>query len=162
MMIGPRECQRTLVPALLAVAIGLGSTAADAADETRNVFVPRSVIYPGDIITADALTNGKFVRDSESPAVFGENPNDLVGKVARRTLMRGELVPNSAVREQDLVVQGRPYKLTYSSEFVSIVGTGIPLQSGSAGALVSVRNPDTGLIIKARVRPDQTLAVEEQ
>jgi flagella basal body P-ring formation protein FlgA len=162
MSVRARECRGTLLPALLAAAFCLGTQAADAADEARSVFVPGRVIYPGDVITADALVNGRFIRDSASPAVFGENPNDLVGKVARRTLMRGELVPNSAVREQDVVVQGRPYKLTYSSEFVSIVGTGIPLQSGSAGALVSVRNPDTGLIIKARVQPDQTLAVEEQ
>jgi flagella basal body P-ring formation protein FlgA len=140
----------------------LAAASANAADVQRTVFVPGAVIYPGDVITAEALIPGKVLRAAGSPAVFGENIEDLVGKVARRTLMRGELIPNSAVREQALVVQGRPYKLTYSSEFVSIVGTGIPMKSAAVGELVSVRNPDTGLIIKARVQADQTLAVDEQ
>ncbi|MET1046551.1 MAG: flagella basal body P-ring formation protein FlgA [Hyphomicrobium sp.] len=58
--------------------------------------------------------------------------------------------------------QGRTYKLTYKSPFVSIVGVGVPMESGSAGEVVNVRNPETGIIIKARVEPDQTLAVDSQ
>ena len=149
------------------LAVLMGATcfavaSANAEDAQRTVFVPGAVIYPGDVITAEALIPGKIVRAAGSPAVFGENIEDLVGKVARRTLIRGELIPNSAVHEQALVVQGRPYKLTYSSEYVSIVGTGIPMKSAAVGEMVSVRNPDTGIIIKARVQADQTLAVEEQ
>jgi len=90
------------------------------------------------------------------------NQSDLACDICGRTLLRGELIPNSAIRDKDLILQGRPYKLIYNSQFVSVVGTGIPLQSASAGEMVSVRNPDTGLVIKARVQPDQTLAVEEQ
>lgn len=160
-MLAGRINARRLRLALL-VAAGMGLPAAHAADAVRIVFVPRSVIYPGDVIAEAALMQRKFVRPAESPAVFGENRDDLVGKVARRTLMPGELVPNSAVREQNLVMQGRSYRLIYNSEFVSIVGVGVPLQSASAGEMVSVRNPDTGLIVKARVQPDQTLAVEDQ
>ena len=147
---------------LVAVATGLVGTAALAEDAQRTVYVPASVIYPGDVITAGALVAGRTVRPTSSPPLFGENIDDLVGKVARRTLMRGELIPNSAVREQPLVMQGRPYKLTYHSDFVSIVGTGIPMKSAAVGEMVSVRNPDTGIIIKARVEPDQTLVVDEQ
>jgi len=158
-----RDTFASLLPALLVVAACVAASGmADAANVVRTVYVPRGVIYPGDVITMDALVQGRFVRDDASPPVFGENADDLVGKVARRTLMRGELVPNSAVRQQDLIIQGRPYKLTYRSEFVSIVGTGIPLQSAAAGQMVSVRNPDTGLVIKARVEEDQTLVVEDQ
>jgi len=154
---------RALLPLVaLAIAASAYCVPAIAADVERTVFVPRNVIYPGDEITADALMGRAFVRSADSRPVFGENPADLVGKVSRRTLMRGELIPNSAIHDKDLVVQGRAYKLTYISEFVSIVGTGIPLQSASAGEMVNVRNPDTGVIIKARVQPDQTLAVDEQ
>jgi flagella basal body P-ring formation protein FlgA len=152
-------CMRKL---LVVVATGLAGTAALAQDAQRTVYVPASVIYPGDVITAEALVAGKIVRPTSSPPLFGENIDDLVGKVARRTLMRGELIPNSAIREQPLVMQGRPYKLTYHSDFVSVVGTGIPMKSATVGEMVSVRNPDTGIIIKARVEPDQTLVVEDQ
>lgn len=146
----------------LAISVCAVLVPAEAADVAHTVFVPRHVIYPGDVITADALVERKVMRSEDSGAVFGENPNDVVGKISRRTLLRGELIPNSAIRDKDLIIQGRPYKLVYNSQFVSVVGTGIPLQSASAGEMVSVRNPDTGLVIKARVLPDQTLAVEEQ
>jgi len=148
--------------AALAIFVCVVHVPAQAADVAHTVFVPRRVIYPGDVITADALVERKVLRSADSGAVFGENPADVVGKVSRRTLLRGELIPNSAIRNKDLILQGRPYKLIYNSQFVSVVGTGIPLQSASAGEMVSVRNPDTGLVIKARVQPDQTLAVEEQ
>jgi flagella basal body P-ring formation protein FlgA len=128
----------------------------------RTVFVPRNVIYPGDKITAEALVERKVQMNSESSAIFGENPKDLIGKVARRTLMRGEYVPRSALREQDVVLQGRPYKVIYSSEALSIVGVGIPQQAGAVGETISVRNPTSGVLFKARVEPDQTLAVDEK
>jgi flagella basal body P-ring formation protein FlgA len=148
---------------LAALAISLCAVHVPAeAGDVHHVLVPRHVIYPGDVITADALVQREVLRSADSGPVFGENPNDVVGKISRRTLLRGELIPNSAVREKDLIIQGRPYKLIYNSEFVSVVGTGIPLQSASAGEMVSVRNPDTGLVIKARVQPDQTLVVDEQ
>jgi flagella basal body P-ring formation protein FlgA len=151
-----------LVLMALAISAAFAQAPAVADDEQRTVFVPRNVIYPGDVITADALVARKIVRPVESGPVFGENIADLVGKSSRRTLLRGELIPNSAIRNQDLVIRGRPYRLVYNSEFVSVVGTGIPLQSASAGEMVSVRNPDTGLVIKARVQADQTLAVDDQ
>ena len=157
-----RDMRALLGLLALAVIACLSHTPARAANAERLVLVPRNVIYPGDEITADALVQARVVRDQNSPPIFGENPSDVVGKIARRTLLRGELIPNSAVRERDLVLQGRSYKLIYQSEFVSIVGTGVPLQSASAGEMINVRNPDTGLIIKAKVLPDQTLAVDGQ
>src|SRR6185312_4157593 len=101
-------------------------------------------------------------RDDGSRALFGENPQDLVGKVARRTLMRDQFIPQSAVHAQDVVLQGRPYKMTYNSEFLSIVGVGVPLQSGAVGETIPVRNPTSGIIIKARVEQDRTLTVDDQ
>jgi flagellar basal body P-ring formation protein FlgA len=126
----------------LAISVCVVHVPAEAANVSHTVFVPRHVIYPGDVITADALVERKVLRSADSGAVFGENPADVVGKISRRTLLRGELIPNSAVRDKDLIIQGRPYRLIYNSQFVSVVGTGI--------------------VIKARVLPDQTLAVEEQ
>ena len=147
--------------ALFILLLGM-SGAVYANDTARTVFVPRNVIYPGDMITAEALVERKVRLSSESSAVFGENPKDLIGKVARRTLMRGEYVPRSALREQDVVHQGRPYKVIYNSEFLSVVGVGVPQQAGAVGETISVRNPTSGVLFKARVQPDETLAVEEK
>lgn len=143
------------------IVLGLAG-AAYADDALRTVFVPNNVIYPGDMITADALVQRQVRVSSGNMAVFGENPKDLIGKMARRTLLRNEYVPRSAVREQDAVLQGKPYKVIYNSESLSIVGEGIAQKAGAVGDVISVRNTATGVMFKARVQADQTLAVDEQ
>jgi flagella basal body P-ring formation protein FlgA len=148
--------------AAMVLAICVGSAFAEAGNVQHMVFVPRYVIYPGDEITADALVQKRVLRPEGSAPVFGENPADLIGKISRRTLLRGQLIPNSALREKNLVIQGHRYRLVYKSKYVSISGTGIPMQSASAGEMVGVRNPDTGIIVKAIVMPDKTLAVDAQ
>jgi flagella basal body P-ring formation protein FlgA len=154
-----REAVRYCV-ALLAVCALAG--VANAEDPGRTVFVPRAVIYPGDRLTDANLIERQLLVTPENPPVFGERAQDLLEKVARRTLLPGELIPEMAVRAEDLVKQGRTYKLTYNTQFLSIVGVGVPLQSGAAGEVVNVRNPETGVIVKARVEADQSLAVDDQ
>jgi flagella basal body P-ring formation protein FlgA len=146
--------------ALLAVCALAG--VAKAEDSGRTVFVPRAVIYPGDRLTDATLIERQLLVTPGNPPVFGERAQDLLGKVARRTLLPGELIPEMAVRAEDLIKQGRTYKLTYNTRFLSIIGVGVPLQSGAIGEVVNVRNPETGVIIKARVEPDQSLAVDDQ
>ncbi len=138
------------------------SAAVHAAGNGRTVFVPAAVIYPGDVLTVQNLSERQLLVSPDNPPVYGEREEDLLGKVARRTLLPNELIPDTAVRTQDLIKQGRTYKLTYDSPFVSIVGVGVPLQSGSVGEIINVRNPETGVIIKARIKPDQSLAVADQ
>jgi flagellar basal body P-ring formation protein FlgA len=158
---------RTLLPSVLAIALtaltGLISIPHARADDSgRTIFVPRAVIYPGDTITEATLIERQLIVSADNPPVYGENEADLIGKKARRTLLPGQLIPESGVRTEELVKQGRTYKMTYESSALSISGVGVPMQSGSAGEIINVRNPETGLIVKARVRSDQTLAVDAQ
>lgn len=147
----------------LAIAVTCAFPSVAGADGSgRTVFVPRAVIYPGDKLTDTNLIERQLLVTADNPPVFGEHEEDLLGKVARRTLLPGELIPEMAVRAEDLVKQGRTYKMTYDSKFVSIVGVGVPLQSGSVGEIINVRNPETGIIVKARIEPDQTLSVDDQ
>lgn len=123
----------------------------------QTIVVPRTVIYPGDVISEGAVVDRRI---GGGQAAFGMKRDDVVGKVARRTLMRGQPIPSSAVRERDVVVQGRTYALIYKSDSLTVTGSGVPLQSGSAGQVINVRNPDTGVVIKARVSSDETLVVD--
>src|SRR6187402_3040401 len=120
---------------LAACAVFFGANAQDAG---RTVFVPRAVIYPGDRITDATLIERQLLVSADNPPVFGEQEQDLLGKVARRTLLPGELIPETGIRAEDLVKQGRTYKLTYRSQYVTIVGAGVPMQSGSVGEIINV------------------------
>ncbi|CCB67550.1 MULTISPECIES: flagellar basal body P-ring formation chaperone FlgA [unclassified Hyphomicrobium] len=157
-----RKTQKTVQLGLTLLAACAFASNALAEDPGRTVFVPRAVIYPGDRITDANLIERQLIVDPGNPPVFGEREQDLLGRIARRTLLPGELIPEMAIRAEDLVKQGRTYKLVYNSKYVSIVGVGVPLQSGAAGEIINVRNPESGVIIKARIEPDQTLAVNDQ
>ncbi|HML31067.1 MAG TPA: flagella basal body P-ring formation protein FlgA, partial [Hyphomicrobium sp.] len=88
---------------LAACAYSLG---ANAQDPGRTVFVPRAVIYPGDRITDATLIERQLIVSPDNPPVYGENEQDLLGKIARRTLLPSELIPETAVRAEDVVKQG--------------------------------------------------------
>jgi flagellar basal body P-ring formation protein FlgA len=133
---------------------------ADAQSAAREWPVPRNTLYPGQIIDAGGLSRRSFLVDEAVPAGVHQSDTTLIGKVARRTLMAGQPIPQGAVKDPDIIIQGRPYSLVYRSEGLVITGIGIPLQSGGVGDMIAVRNPDTGLIVKGRVLPDRTLAVE--
>lgn len=140
----------------------LASPTVMAGDVARALFVPRTAIYPGDVISADVLIERKFVVSDQIERLFGTAREDLVGKVARRTLIPLQPVPASALKEQDAVIQGRTYKLMYSSGTLTVTGLGVPLQSAAIGQQVNVRNPDSGNTVKATVQADGTLAVGSQ
>ncbi len=149
---------------VIALTIGLGvvTTAAKAVDTAATLFVPRTVFYPGDVITEEALVERKFLVSEQSGRPFGAVKEDLVGKVARRTLIPMQPVLSSALKDKDAVIQGRTYKLLYLSGALTITGAGVPLKSAAVGEQVNVRNPDSGNTIKATVQSDGTLVVDDR
>lgn len=113
--------------------------------------VPRVTLYPGDAIQPDHLAERIFnSRISASGAVY-RGRDDLIGKVARRTLLPGEPIPVNAVRDPFLVVQGRTVQIMFQDGGLTITGYGVALQSGGKGEFVSVRNVDSGIIVKGAV-----------
>lgn len=132
-----------------------------SADEAANtMFVPRVAIYPGDLISEPMLLEVRVAAgQKQSASNYGVRKADLVGKVARRTLLAGQFIPASALKDQAVVIQGRTYDIFYRAGLLTVRGTAVPLQSGAAGDSVNVRNPDTGMVVKAIVQPSGTLQV---
>jgi flagella basal body P-ring formation protein FlgA len=152
-----------LFSACLAVAVGSTAPPSAAADAVTKLFVPRVPLYPGDVISIDVLVQREFaVTTTTADLSFGSTLDDLVGKVARRTLLPFRPVPASAIKEKDIVKQGRTYKLYYSSSVLTVTGVGVPLQSAAVGEEVNVRNSESGTTIKAMVQADGTLAVHDR
>lgn len=144
----------------LAVAAGLaafGAGAAPAAGETRELPVPRSAIYPGDVIGAEMFYNKLYRVDPNVRLTVFDNAAELAGKIARRTLLPGQLVPLNAVKNADVVKHGRPVSLVYQADGLTITAGGIALQSGGAGDMISVQNVDSGLTIKGVIMADGTI-----
>jgi flagella basal body P-ring formation protein FlgA len=148
--------RRRILLALAGLALAAWSLSA-AAQELG--VIPDRIIYPGETIPADALKMAKVRKGKPATVAFARAPAELVGKVARRTLLPGRFVPLSAVRDAFLVQQGAPVQVLFEQDGLSISMTAVTLQPGSAGDVVKVRNVDSGATFSAIVIADGTVKV---
>jgi flagella basal body P-ring formation protein FlgA len=113
----------------------LAGEPAQAAD--LELPVPRVTLYPGDTI--------------------GEARESVIGKVARRTLLPGQPIPLNGVRDPYLVMQGKTALVVFEEGGLTITANAMALQNGGVGDLVTLRNVDSGTVIKGTVAPDGTV-----
>ncbi len=119
--------------------------------------VPRITLYPGDAILADHLVDRVFHSRLPARVAVHQVRDGLVGKVARRTLLPGKPIPVNAVRDPFLVVQGRNVQIVFQDGGLTITGYAVALQSGGEGDIVSLRNIDSGVMLKGAVLADGTV-----
>ena len=141
--------------AALAFAAVLPALAASAQETT---VVPKRVIYPGEAIDATLISEVNYMP-RRLPAPIAMVPEDVEGKVARRTLLPGRLIPMSYLREAYTVEAGSPVDVVFVSDGLTISVAGVPLQPGSVGDLIRVRNIDSGAILTGTVMADGTVRV---
>lgn len=147
---------------LLAYAIALVSLVAapqGALGEERVLPVPAVTIYPGDLISESMLKDRAFPERYRFRTAVVESPRALIGKSARRTLLPGEPIPMNSVDDPKLVTRGAQTAILFEEGGLSIVGIGIPLQSGAMGETVQVKNVDSGRIITGRVQADGKIRI---
>ncbi|WP_262268025.1 flagellar basal body P-ring formation chaperone FlgA [Microvirga yunnanensis] len=138
----------------LSVAALASAGARAASAEERILPVPSITIYAGDTITESMLKDRTFPENYRYRTAVIESPRVLAGKMARRTLLPGEPIPMNAVDDPKLVTRGVQTQIVFEEGGLSIMGTGIPLQSGTLGETIQVKNVDSGRIITGRVQPD--------
>ena len=120
--------------------------------------VPRGTIYPGQVIEGRMLTERDFNSSSVRPTT-AQSVTMLIGKVARATLLPNRPVDLDAVRDPYTVTQGQAALLVYQNGALRITSTGLALQSGGPGDVVSVRNEDSGRIVRGTIGPDGSVNV---
>jgi len=122
--------------------------------------VPRQTIHPGSEIAHKDLIERKFPGRTAQQFAVHTNRGQVVGMVARRTLLPGQPIPVNAIEKQVLVRRGEPARLVFREQGLTIVMQVEALQNGGAGNFVRVRNIDSGLIVSGRVQQDGTIRVE--
>jgi flagella basal body P-ring formation protein FlgA len=146
----------------MGAAIVLSLSLADCAvagDAAAQLPVARRTIYPGDTITEDmiALKGADQIR---GVGALVTDPESLIGRTARRTLLPGQAIPKVAIREAYVVFQGKTISVIFHSGTVTITGIALALESGSAGETINARNPDSGIVIRGVVQPDGSLRAD--
>lgn len=130
------------------------------AEESAHFPVPATVIYPGDMIKEELIIDRAFAPNMPGAAAFVADRSSAVGRVARRTLVSGQPIPINALEEQKLVARGNVVKVIVEDGSLSIVTYASSLQSGSPGAMIQLRNLDTGVIIRGVVQPDGSVRIQ--
>ena len=145
---------RGAAAALLVLAFARAATG-----EERRLPVPAVTIRPGEVIKDEMITERAFAPNLLGVALFIEGRQTVVGRMARRSLLPGQPIPTNAVEDPWTVARGAIVKVIVEDSGLSIVTYGSAMQSGAAGALIPVRNTDTGVIIRGIVQPDGTVKV---
>ena len=144
------------IGAAAALAWSLFACAAAGATELH-LPVPKVTIYPGDVIQPDLIGERAFIARTVARSSIFEGEKDLIGKVARRTLLPGQPIPVNAIREPFLVMQGKIAPVVFEEGGLTISSNALALQNGSAGDVVSLRNVESGIVIKGTVAADGTV-----
>lgn len=146
---------RTIALALVAVTVATGSAFA----QEQLLPVPTVTIYPGDTIRESMLKERSFPPNYRARAATIDSTVALIGKMAKRTLLPGEPIPFNAVDDPRLVTRGVPIQLIFQEAGLTITAMGTPLQSGSIGEQIRVRNLDTGRIVLGTVQADGRIRI---
>jgi len=141
------------------IAAAIAAAIQPAIGEERVLPVPAVTIYPGDMISESVLKDRAFPENYRFRTAVVESPRILAGKIARRTLLPGEPIPLNAVDDPKLVTRGVQVAILFEEGGLSIVGIGIPLQSGALGETIQVKNVDSGRIITGRVQSDGRIRI---
>ena len=145
----------------LFAAAALAATTAFASVGTRadTLPVPAVTIYPGDVVADDMLADRQYPDGTAGRFPVVAARVEVVGKVARRTLLAGRAIPNNAVADPDLVTRGNAARAVFGNGGLSIETVVMPLQNGALGALVQARNTDTGRVVVGTVQADGSLKI---
>lgn len=134
-----------------------------AAQADRIAFiVPSQIIYPGQTIGSSGLQEKMFTIKASAAGNYAVSVQQLVGKVARRTLLPGKPIMVTAVNEPDLIERGVPVLLVYNTGALVITAKGISMEPGHAGDFIKVRNVDSGIIVSGTVLADGTVQIGMQ
>lgn len=138
----------------------LGSAQSQQPEAERVLVpVPRVTIYPGDVITNEMLADRDFAADGlPVPQAFAPRAA-LVGKVSKKTLLPNVPVISASVREPYLIKQGQATVVVFQQGGLVILATAVPLEAGSAGDFIKLRNVDSGTTIHGVVQSDGTVRV---
>ena len=127
--------------------------------EDLDLPVPRVTIYPGDTLADDQLVERAFIAHTVARSTVHATRQSLIGKDARRTLLPGQPIPVGSVRDPYAVLQGKAALVVFEDGGLTITTNAMALQNGNIGDVVSLRNIDSGTVIKGTVAPDGSIRV---
>jgi len=133
--------------------------AAGAADSQLGyAVVPTTTIYPGEEISAARIEELE-VTNPNLRGDYARSASEVIGLVAKRTLLPGRTISVSTLRDPYAMTRGSTVRLVFTYGAMVISASGTPLADASVGDVIKARNLDSGVIISGTVMADGTLHV---
>lgn len=130
-----------------------------ACAETMSLPVPVRTIYPKDVIRKDDFIFKDYEVNDIARRNFVISLSQLEQQVAVRALPAGKPIPLRALRRAADVSKGQQTVARYIDSGIEIQGILVPEQDGVIGDVIRARNPETGVVLLARIADDGTLSV---
>jgi flagellar basal body P-ring formation protein FlgA len=147
----------------MAVALAMAlAHAGSALSANVELPVPRTTIYPGDTISDEQLTERAFLAHTVTRSAIFDDRQALIGRVAKRTLLPGQPVPINSIRDAYVVNAGKSSLVVFEIGGLTISTQAVALQNGVVGDVVTLRNPDSGVVIQGTVERDGTVRLGVQ
>lgn len=121
--------------------------------------VPTETIRYKEQINKHSLKYKMFAINPDAASRYVLDFSQIEGKVARGLLLKDHPILLSSLKDPVLVEQGKSIKLIVRGANLVITATGIPLQSGSAGDYIKVRNVDSGRTVSGTITKDGSVEV---
>ena len=129
------------------------------ASDTTNIPVPKHIIYAGQTISSSLLRDRTVpLRYLNRASVFVDR-SQLIGKVAKTTLVPSRPIPTNYVTEPDVVKVNQRALMRFRSGALTITAEASPLNSAKAGEMVRARNLQTGVIVYGTAQEDGSIIV---
>lgn len=130
-----------------------------SASERVNIPVPKNIIYAGQPLSPELLRSRSVpLKYTRRVSIFGDS-SQLLGKIARKTLLPNQPIFTNNVVEPDVIEVNRKTLMRYSSGGLKISAEVSPLNSAKIGGPVRARNIRTGIIVYGIANPDGTIQV---
>lgn len=142
---------------LLAFAF-MASAAMPALAQMGTAVVPTRTIYPGQEIS-DGSVEEVDVTNPNLAGDYARKQSEVIGMVAKRTLLAGRIIPPSALREAFAVTRGSSVRMIVNVGSLRISASGSPLQNAAVGDVIRVRNLDSGVTVSGTVMADGSVQV---
>jgi flagella basal body P-ring formation protein FlgA len=126
---------------------------------TVDIVVPATAIPPGGVISEDMLMMRRIRVRRPITGLYATRLDEAAGMVAKRTLRANRAIPVSMLRQPYLFKEGQRVELLFAHGALSIVASGVALEPGAAGRTVSVRNIDSGRVVRGEVANDGRVLV---
>jgi flagellar basal body P-ring formation protein FlgA len=145
-----RDVLKTIACGAMLALPAFAALAGPTQDAKVYAIVPTAVIYPGQTISAGQIRRVEVTNPNLS-GDFASDYAQVEGMITKSTLLPEHAIYVSALRQPFAVSHGQQVRMVYNNGGLQITALGMPLDDGSVGEMIRVRNRDSGLVVSGTI-----------